>query len=107
MTAFFIPELEASRREVERVYAGIRQEAHARVGHPPQPQRIFMLSFRREGVDLEAEVGKPDPVSGDTVLAIFDLGRHSPYLIHCRPSAGPATQVLVSKPVYAVTEFTS
>jgi hypothetical protein len=105
VTAFFIPKLEASQREAERVYAGIREEAHVHAGQPPQPQRIFKLWFRREGVDLEAEVGKPDPVGGDTVLAILDLGRHSPYLIHCAPSRGSATQMLVSKPVYAVTEF--
>jgi hypothetical protein len=105
VTAFFIPELEGSGREAERVYAEIRQKAHTHAGHPAQPERIFKLWFRRDGVDLEAEVGKPDPVSGDTVLAILDLGRHSPYLIHCSPRRGSATQVLVSKPVYEVTEF--
>jgi hypothetical protein len=104
VTAFFIPTLETS-GEAERVYAGIRQEAHSQAGHPPQPQRIFRLGFRHEGLDVEAEVGKPYPVGGDTVLAILDLGRHSPYLIHYSPRTGPSTQVLVSKPVYEVTEF--
>jgi hypothetical protein len=107
VTAFFIPKLETAGKEAERVYAGFRQEAQAHVGHPPQPQRIFKLGFRHEGVDVEAEVGKPHPISGDTVLAILDLGRHSPYLIHCSTRTGSATQVLVSKPVYEVTQFGS
>jgi hypothetical protein len=41
------------------------------------------------------------------VLAILDLGRHWPYLIHCGRPGGPTTQIIVPKPVYAVTEFTS
>lgn len=105
MTAFFIPKVDAVAEDAEHAYAVLRQEAHTRTGHPPQPERIFKLWFRHEGVDVEAEVGKPDPVRGHTVLAILDLGRHSPFLIHCRPPTGPATQMLVSKPVYEVTEF--
>jgi hypothetical protein len=50
-------------------------------------------------------VGRPDPVGGRTVLAILDLGRESPYLIHCSAGGGPGHQVLVRKPVYSITEF--
>ena len=76
------------------------------MGEPPQPQRIFKLWFRRDGADVEAEVGQPDPVGGHTVVAILDLGRGSPYLIHCTSGGGAARQILVDKPVYLVTEFT-
>lgn len=107
MTAFFIPELDPLEASAEDVYAGIRQAAHAKTGHRPREGRIFKLWCRRHGVDSEAEVGKPDPVCGQTVLAILDLGRHCPYLIHCGSRGGPTTQIIVSKPVYAVTEFTS
>jgi hypothetical protein len=44
-------------------------------------------------------------VCGDTVMAILDLGRHLPYLVHYTGTAD--RHVLVSKPVYSVTEFTS
>ena len=105
MTAFFVPGLDAPEADAERAYSEIRDEASVHEGHPPGSARIFKLWFRSEGTDVEVEVGKPHPVSGDTVLAILDLGRSSPYLIHCRPSNGGASQLLVSKPVYDVTEF--
>jgi hypothetical protein len=91
--------------EAEGAYARIVAAAAADSGHPPRPVRIFRLSFRQGGADLEAEVGMPDPVLGWTVLAILDLGRESPYLIHCLSTGGFFEQVLVRKPVYSVTEF--
>ena len=69
--------------------------------------RIFKLSFRLRGTDYEAEVGRPDPIEGRTVMAILDLGRDAPYLIHCRPNGGLPQQVVVRKPVYSVTEFST
>jgi hypothetical protein len=104
VTAFFVPDCPAG-KEAEGEYARILQEAEAGTGHPPRAVRIFKLSFRHEGADLDAEVGRPDPVGGRTVIAILDLGRESPYLIHCRAVGGSAQQMLVRKPVYAVTEF--
>ena len=107
MTAFFVPGNEAAANETENVYARIRQGAQAQTGHPPRALRIFKLAFRHGGVDLEAEVGQPDPLDGRTVLAILDLGRESPYLIHCSSGAGAAMPFLVRKPVYSVTEFSA
>jgi hypothetical protein len=107
VTAFFIPELDPLQASPEDVYAGIRRAAQAETGHPPQERRIFKLWFRRDGADIEAEVGKPDPISGETVLAILDLGRHYPYVVHCGAPGGQATRTIVGKPIYAETEFTS
>jgi hypothetical protein len=84
----------------------MRRAARARTGYEPQADRIFKLWCRRDGVDCEAEVGKPDPVSGQTVLAILELGRHGPYLIACGSVSGRRVEVIVEKPVYAVTKFT-
>lgn len=91
--------------ETEGVYAGLVAAAAADTGQAPRPVRIFSLSFRHRGTDLEAEVGMPDPVRGSTVLAIFDLGRESPYMLQCRSTGGVPEQILVRKPVYSVTEF--
>ncbi len=107
VTTFFIPELDPLEASAEDVYARIRQAADAETGHSPVERRIFKLWFRRDGIDIEAEVGKPDPLGCQTVLAILDLGRLWPYLIHCGRPGGPTTQIIVPKPVYAVTEFTS
>ena len=106
MTAFFVPELGKNEGE-EEVYDRIKRAAQAETGHAPQEERIWKLWSRRDGVDCEAEVGKPDPMCGETVRAIFDLGRHSPYLIHCGSPGEPPKQVIVGKPVYGVTAFTS
>jgi hypothetical protein len=106
VTAFFVPD-SAPGTEAERAYARILEAAAADVGHRPRPVRIFKLSFRHQGADLDAEVGRPDPVGGRTVMAILDLGRESPYLIHCAPVGGSAHQMLVGKPVYSVTEFSA
>jgi hypothetical protein len=107
MTTFFIPQLHLDGASAEDAYAGMRRAAQARTGYEPQADRIFKLWCRRDGVDCEAEVGQPDPVSGQTVLAILDLGRHGPYLIDCGSPGGQRAQVIVEKPVYAVTEFTA
>jgi hypothetical protein len=104
VTAFFVPD-SAPGTEAEGAYARILEAAAADAGHRPRSVRIFRLSFRHRGADLDAEVGRPDPVGGRTVLAILDLGRESPYLIHCGSIGGSAQQVLVRKPVYEVTEF--
>jgi hypothetical protein len=104
VTSFFIPD-SAPGQEAEGAYASIQRAAEADTGHAPRPVRIFRLSFRHGGEDLDAEVGLPDPVGGQTVLAILDLGRESPYLIQCGADTAPGRQLLVRKPVYSVTEF--
>jgi hypothetical protein len=104
VTAFFIPGC-AGGMETEQAYARIVAAAADGAEHPPRSVRIFRLAFRHRGVDLEAEVGQPDPVDGRTVIAILDLGRESPYLIHCSAVGGNLEQLLVRKPVYSVTEF--
>jgi hypothetical protein len=106
VTTFFVPG-NASGTEAEGAYTRIRDAAEADTGHAPRAVRIFRLSFRHDGADLDAEVGMPDPVGGRTVLAILDLGRESPYLIQCSASGGPTHQVLVRKPVYSMTEFSA
>jgi hypothetical protein len=106
VTAFFVPD-SAPGMEAERTYARIVDAAAPDRGQRPRPVRIFRLSFRHHGTDFDAEVGSPDPVGGRRVLAILDLGRESPYLIHCAPVGGSAQQVLVRKPVYSVTEFSA
>jgi hypothetical protein len=107
MTAFFVPDSSAPGTDAEEVYSRIREAAEVGTGCPPRALRIFKLSFRHHGIDLEAEVGRPDPVGGRTVLAILDLGRESPYLIQCESVGESTGQVLVRKPVYSVTEFST
>jgi hypothetical protein len=106
VTTFFVPDSTPG-KESEGAYARIRREAEADTGHAPRAVRIFRLSFRHHGADLDAEVGLPDPIGGETVLAILDLGRESPYLIQCGTATASSRRLLVRKPVYSVTEFSS
>jgi hypothetical protein len=103
LTRFFVPD-ETGRAAADR-YDEIRRAAEERTGHTPLEKRIAALTCRRDGRDLETVVGEADPVCGDTVMAILDLGRHQPYLVHCTGTTD--RRLLVSKPVYSVTEFTS
>ena len=105
MTRFFVPDCNGT-SAADR-YDAIRQAAEEQTGHRPTEKRIAALTSRREGRDLETAVGAADPVCGETVLAILDLGRHLPYLVHCGSTDPTAQQLLISKPVYDVTEFTS
>lgn len=105
MTRFFVPDLKG--READDGYDAIRLAAEAKTGHRPTDKRISALMCRRDGRDLETTVGEADPVCGETVMAILDLGRALPYLVHCGGTNGGAQQFLVTKPVYVVTEFTS
>jgi hypothetical protein len=106
MTAFFIPALDPLGASEEDVYAAIRESARTLTGHAPEDDRIVKLMWRRGGTDCSAEVGQPDPVGGQTVLAIVDLGRHGPYVIQCGTHGPSGTQLIVDKPVYSATQFT-
>lgn len=104
---FFVPQLADDQPDDETAYAAICARATADTGHVPQPSRIFRLWSRRGGSDCITEVGLPDPVHGEVVLAILDLGRGLPYVIHCgQPgSEEEAIREHVGRHVYAVTEF--
>ena len=105
MTRFFVPDCNGT-SAADR-YDAIRQAAEEQTGHRPTEKRIAALTSRREGRDLETAVGAADPVCGETVLAILDLGRASPLPRPLRQHGPTAQQLLISKPVYDVTEFTS
>ncbi len=109
MTDFFVPRPEGVSGGDEKAYAAIREAVGAEQGRPPRQRRIHKLYTRRSAVDCESEVGKPDPVSGDLVLAILDLGHGRPYVICCgAPGAEAApTSLLVDHRVYEITEFAS
>jgi hypothetical protein len=104
---FFVPRLDPAQPDDETAYAAIRKQATDDAGCPPRDRRIFRLWCRRSGRDCVIEVGRADPVHGQIVLAIFDLGRGKPYVIHCGRPGEEETAVRehIGRRVYAVTEF--
>ncbi len=107
MTAFFIPA--ESGQAGENAYQELRRETEARMGRAPSRRRIMELWTRRGNVDCITTVGAPDPICGDIVTAIFDMGPHQPFVVYLQPAASapePRYEVLGCS-AYSVSEFAS
>jgi hypothetical protein len=107
MTAFFIPGLSGSGRVTEEAYVAMRAAVELDVGRPPSQRRIMQLWSRRGGLDCLTEVGRPDPVHGDIVMAIFDLGRQLPFVVQRQPAVGVPDGIreVLDCRAYSVLEF--
>jgi hypothetical protein len=82
----------------------LRGCAERTTGVCPSARRIQQIFARISGHDCVVEVGSPDPVAGDQVVAILELGRHLPFGVF---TAGEPNSpaLLVGPSVYSVTEF--
>ncbi len=107
MTAFFIPGVTGHARVTESAYLAMRTAVELDLGRRPSNRRIEQIWSRRNGVDCLTEVGRPDPVHGDTVMAIFDLGRHQPFVVARQSADGTEDGVreAVGCSAYTVLEF--
>jgi hypothetical protein len=106
MTTFFLPGLDAANGEAEAAYASIRETVAVGTGHVSRERRIWRLSSRRGGRDCVTEVGLPDPITGELVIAILDLGTHMPFAVYTRDlDGGGSIQELKIQQVYEVFEF--
>jgi hypothetical protein len=107
VTAFFIPGIVGDARSVEDAYGEMRRRIELELGSLPSARRIFRLWARRAAVDCITEVGGPDPLHGDIVIAIFDMGRRNPFVV-CRQhelGGGEGVREIVGCHAYAVLEF--
>lgn len=107
MSGFFVPDTGEDEQLAERIYAGLREALELELGARPSGRRIAKLWTRRGGTDCITEVGAPDPLRGDIVLAIFDMGQHQPFVVWTR-SPGPAPsdeREILSHHAYSVVEF--
>ena len=107
MTAFFIPGLTDQGRVAEDAYVAMRAAVELDVGRRPSQRRILQLWSRRGGLDCLTEVGRPDPVHGDIVMAIFDLGRQQPFVVHRQGTVGEPEGIreVLDCRAYSVLEF--
>ncbi len=107
MAAFFIPGISSDQGSVEHAYDKLRKAIELDLGRPPRAQRIFRLWSRRGGVDCLTEVGRPDPLRGGTVIAIFDMGPRQPFIV-CRqqqPGSRDGMREILECSAYSVLEF--
>jgi hypothetical protein len=91
----------------EAAYQQLRRQTEERMGRAPSTRRIMELWTRRGNLDCVTTVGAPDPVWGDIVIAIFDMGPHQPFVVYRQPtdeSPGDHCEVLGCS-AYSVSEF--
>ena len=107
MSAFFIPGISGDQRSIDEAYRELRKGIQLELGRSPRTQRIVRLWSRRGGVDCLTEVGRPDPLRGGTVIAIFDMGPHRPFVVWWQQElrSGDAVCEVLGCNAYSVLEF--
>jgi hypothetical protein len=102
---FFIPTGDG--QAGERTYQLLRQQIEAQMGRPPSQRRIMELWTRRGNLDCVTAVGAPDPIWGDIVTAIFDMGSHQPFIVYRQSPTDPQQQAcdVLGCNAYSVSEF--
>jgi len=107
LTAFFIPGVSDDPRLLEEIYGEMRSQIERDLGRAPSARRILTLWSRRGRVDCIAEVGRADPVLGGTVMAIFDMGPHRPFVVWRQPDdrMREGVREVLACNAYAVSEF--
>lgn len=81
---FFLP-FARDEKQAEQVWESCRKFAEETTGwQVDRDQRIFCLAFTHNGEDYYAEVGEPEPLTGEPVIAIL---ASNAYLI-CTPNRG-------------------
>ncbi len=106
MTAFFIPGVSDDAAAVEHAYADMCREIELAMGRKPSARRISSLWTRRGRVDCITEVGSDDPLRGGTVMAIFDMGNHQPFVVWWQPDGvSDGVREILGCNAYSVIEF--
>lgn len=102
---FFFPNQEGPAGE--QAYDQLRCEVEAEMGRSPSRRRILELWTRRGSLDCVTTVGAPDPIWGDVVIAIFDMGPGQPFVVYRQHPADPLQHVpeVLRSSAYAVGEF--
>jgi hypothetical protein len=102
---FFIPTGDG--QAGERTYERLRRQVESQMGRPPNRRRIMEIWTRRGNLDCVTSVGAPDPVWGDIVTAIFDMGPHQPFVVYRQHAGDPQQQSceVLGCNAYSVSEF--
>jgi hypothetical protein len=93
----------------EDAYQELRRRTELSMGRPPSHRRIVELWTRRGNRDCVTTVGSPDPIRGDIVIAIFDMGSNQPFVVYCQNSSDPAEQCceVLGCHAYSTSEFSA
>lgn len=109
MTAFFIPGVAGDAPTLEGEYGRMRRQIELETGRRPSSRRIRSIWTRRGRLDCVTEVGERDPLRDGTVIAIFDLGLHQPFVIWWQesPGIGEGVREMLGASAYSVLDFDS
>ena len=107
MTAFFIPGIGGDARAAEGAYEELRRQTEVTMGRRPCSRRIASVWTRRGSIDCITQVGRRDPLRGGTVIAIFDMGPHQPFVVwwQQQPGNGGGAHEVLGCNAYSVLEF--
>lgn len=105
MTTFFIPT--GPGKAGEDAYRELRAQTELQMGRPPSRRRIMEIWTRRGNVDCITKVGAPDPIWGDIVTAIFDMGSRQPFVVYRQhPDKTRADRCeVIGCNAYSISEF--
>jgi hypothetical protein len=109
VTAFFIPGTSSDANVLEGAYGAMRKQIEVEMGRRPSARRILSVWTRRGSLDCVTEVGLRDPLNGGTVMAIFDMGPHQPFVVWCQQDDQnrEAVRDVLRCNAYSVMEFDS
>jgi hypothetical protein len=86
LPAFFVPAAR-DQAEADQVYAAVRQFTVRQMG-AVSDARVFSINYNHNGRQLRAEVGRPDPLSGEVVVAILRASHESGPFYICTANRG-------------------
>ena len=95
---FFIPHARDD-AQAEQVYEAVRKFTEEECGEVT-PTRYYAIYYRHNGEELRARVGDPDPLVGETVIAIFKSDRERGPFFICTHNRG----VKRGSPIFASGE---
>lgn len=105
MTTLFIPGIAGDRASVDGAYRDMSDSIELGMGRRPAARRILRLWTRRGSTDCITEVGRSDPLRGGTVLAIFDMGPHQPFVVWRQTERSDGAREILGCSACAVLEF--
>jgi hypothetical protein len=107
VTAFFIPGIAGDAYAIESAYGEMRHQTELEMGRRASSRRILSVWTRRGALDCITQVGRRDPLRGGTVIAIFDMGWHQPFVVWWKEelASGNGVPEVLGSSAYSVQEF--
>ena len=104
---FFIPHVNDVDKE-NGIYLAIKKFLESQLGFKITERSIYKLHYIHKGVEHRVEVGKPDPRTGEVVMAIMETLESTGIYYVCSPNRGVARDMPIlvgSSEVLEIEDF--